>query len=234
MGEGFFKSVCVFDYRGFCKNRDDCLKKHFKEICKNRNCIGESCLKIHPKSCIFFTTFGDCKFAEFCHYHHERINTHARIELNNIIKQVETRKAEITNLKVENVEKEIKLKEMKIRSEDNDKHRLENEKLNKENTIIKKRLTSIEEKSMNIQSYHCDKFKFESEDRNKIEQHMTDYHSEIEKEFYTKSNMIAVEICFICDKVFYIKEDLDIHKQLKFIFQICKVCVTGGSTEIDY
>ena len=31
------------------------------------------------------------------------------IELNNMIKQVETLKAEITNLMVENVEKEIKL-----------------------------------------------------------------------------------------------------------------------------
>ena len=110
-----------------------------------------------------------------------------------------------------------------------------NEKINKDNTIFKKRLTSIEEKSMNIQGYHCDKCKFDSEDRNKIEQHMTDNHSEIEKEFYIESNMIAVEICFICDTVFYSKEDLDIHKQLKFHCQICKVCVTGGSSEeIDY
>lgn len=206
----------------------------FKEIYENRNFLGESCLKQHPKSCIFFTTFGDCKFAEFCRYHHEGINTNARIELNDMITQVETLKAEITNLKVEIVEKEIKLKEMKLRSEDNDKLRMVNEKLNKDNTILKKRLTSIEEKSMNIQSYHCDKCKFESEDRNKIEQHMTDNHSEIEKEFYIESNMIAVEICFICDTVFYSKEDLDIHKQLKFHCQICKVCVTGGSSEIDY
>ena len=86
-------------------------------------------------------------------------------------------------LNVENVEKEIKLKEMKLRNEDNDKLRMVNEKLNKDNTILKKRPTSIEEKSMNIQSYHCDKCKFELEDRNKIEQHMTDNHSEIEKEF---------------------------------------------------
>ena len=118
MGEGFFESVCVFDYRGFCKNGGDCFKKHFKEICKNRNCLGESCLKRHPKSCIFFTTFGDCKFAEFCRYHHEGKNTNARIELNNMFKQVETLKAEITNLKVESVEKENKLKPMKTIKED--------------------------------------------------------------------------------------------------------------------
>ena len=234
MGEGFFDSVCVFDYRGFCKNGGDCLKKHFKEICQNRNCLGESCLKRHPKSCIFFTTFGDCKFAEFCRYHHEGKNTHAMIELNNMIEQVETLKAEITSLKVENVEKEIKLKEMKKISEENDKLRMENYKLNKDNSILKKRLTSIEYKSMNIQSYQCDKCKFESKDRNKIEEHMTDNHNEIEKEYYVESDMIAVEICFICDKVFYSKEDLDNHKQLKFKCSICKVCVTEGSSEIDY
>ena len=111
---------------------------------------------------------------------------------------------------------------------------MENEKVIKDKSILKKRLTSIEDKNMNTQSYQCDKCKFESEDRNKIEQHMTDNHSEIEKEYYVASDMIAVEICFICDKVFYSKEDLDNHKQLKFHCQICKVRVTGGSLEIDY
>ena len=50
MREDFFDSVCVFDYRGYCKNAGDCLKKHFQEICKNRNCLGESCLKRNPKN----------------------------------------------------------------------------------------------------------------------------------------------------------------------------------------
>ena len=90
-----------------------------------------------------------------------------------MIKQLETLKAEITKLKVENVEKEIKLKEMKKTSEENDKLRMENEKLNKDNTILKKRLTSIEDKNMWTQSYQSDKCNFKSEDRNKIEEHMT-------------------------------------------------------------
>ena len=85
-----------------------------------------------------------------------------------------------------------------------------------------------------IQSYQCDKCNFKSEDRDTIEEHMTNNHSEIEKEYYVESGEIAVEICFICDKVFYSKEDLDNHKLLKYHCQICKVCVTGGSSEIDY
>ena len=48
------------------------------------------------------------------------------IELNGMNKQLETLKAEITKLKVENVKKEIKLKEMKKTSEEIDKLRLEN------------------------------------------------------------------------------------------------------------
>ena len=80
----------------------------------------------------------------------------------------------------------------------------------------------------------ADKCNFKLEDRNKIEEHMTNNHSEIEKEYYVESGEIAVEICFICDKVFYSKEDLDNHKQLKFKCSICKVCVTEGSSEIDY
>ena len=42
-----------------------------QKISKNKNCLGNSFFKQHPKKCIFFTTFGDCKFAEHCMYNHE-------------------------------------------------------------------------------------------------------------------------------------------------------------------
>ena len=151
-----------------------------------------------------------------------------------MIKQVETIKAEITNLKVENVEKENKLKEMKKIREENDKLRMANEKIIKHNKILKKRLTSIEDKNMWIQSYQCDKCNFKSEERDTIEEHMTNNHSEIEKEYYVESGEIAVEICFICDKVFNSKEDLDNHKQLDIQCSICKVCATERGSEFDY
>ena len=50
------------------------------------------------------------------------------IELNSMIKQLETLIAEITKPKVKNVGKEIKLKEKKKTSEENDKLKMENEK----------------------------------------------------------------------------------------------------------
>ena len=85
-----------------------------------------------------------------------------------------------------------------------------------------------------IQSYQCDKCNFKSEDRNKIEEHMTNNHSEIEKEYYVESGEIAVEICFICDKVFYSKEDLDNHTKLEIQCLICKVCMAVRSSKFDY
>ena len=91
---------------------------------------------------------------------------------------------------------------MKTIREDNDKLKMANEKVIKDKSILKKRLTSIEDKNMWIQSYQCDKCNFKSEERDTIEEHMTNNHSEIEKEYYVESDMIAVEICFICDKVF--------------------------------
>ena len=108
MGD-FFTNVCGFDYRGFCKNGDDCLKKHFKETCSNRKCLGESCLKRHPKDCIFFTTFGNCKFSKNCRYHHEGKYNHITVELEANIKEVEKLKSEIIKLKSENVEMENKI-----------------------------------------------------------------------------------------------------------------------------
>ena len=67
-------------------------------------------------------------------------------------------------------------------SEDNDKLRRDNEKLNKDNNIFKEQLTSIENKSMHIQRYQCDNCNIKSEGMTKMEKHMIDNHSEIEKE----------------------------------------------------
>ena len=89
-------------------------------------------------------------------------------ELNGRIKQLETLKAEITKLKVDNVEKEIKLKEVKKMGKKEWQTKNWKWKLNKDNEILKERLTTIEDKNMFIQSYQCDKCNSKSEDRNKI------------------------------------------------------------------
>ena len=198
----FFHSVCVFDYRGFCKNGSDCFKKHFQEICKNRSCVGESCLKRHPKNCIFFSTFGDCKFAEFCRYHHEEKNTCDMIELKDLIKQVETLKAEITIFKVENVGKENKLKEIKKISEDNVKLRKENENLNKDNEMFKERLsTTIQESRFSC--YQCDEtFDLES----KLKGNITIQHKEDNVQLRKKNKELNCVINIFRKRLSYSKD----------------------------
>ena len=39
MGEGFFESVCVFDYRGFCKNGGDCFKNILRKYAKTETVL---------------------------------------------------------------------------------------------------------------------------------------------------------------------------------------------------
>jgi hypothetical protein len=233
MGD-FFYSVCVFDYRGFCKNGGQCLKKHFQEICENKSCQGDSCLKRHPKNCIFFSTFGDCKFAEHCRYNHEGKNTHVMIKMKDIVKPVEILKSEITQLKVDNIEKEIKLKDMKKISEENDKLTKENQKFNKDNKVLKEKLSCIEDNSMYIRSYQCDECNFESEDRDTMIEHMTENHDDIGKEFYVHTGTLAFAGCCICKKMFYNTEDLDKHNKFQIQCSICNLCTAVENPEGDY
>ena len=87
-----------FYYRGFCKHRND-------KICRNINCHGESCFKWHQKKCIFFNTFGDCKFGKYCSYHHDATKTHAIVELKDSIEDLNILEREITKINYENEEK---------------------------------------------------------------------------------------------------------------------------------
>ena len=105
----FFFNIYHYYYTGFCKNSEDSLKKHSQEICKNRNCQGESCLKWQPKSGLFLTTFGDCKLGEYCRYHHERKKTLSVVKSKCTIQEIDQIKANATkqNKKVNNKTKQI-------------------------------------------------------------------------------------------------------------------------------
>ena len=72
---------------------------------RNRRWKGKSCKKLHPKSNLFFTTFGDCKFGEYCRYIYEKENTLAMVELKETIEEIEQFIADVTKLQFENAEK---------------------------------------------------------------------------------------------------------------------------------
>ena len=97
------------------------FEETFSRNMQEQKLSGRFLSKMTLKKCIPFTTFGDCKFAEHCRYNHEGNNTHIIIKLKDIMKQVDTLSSEIiirNYLKVANVEKENKLKDIiKIREE---------------------------------------------------------------------------------------------------------------------
>jgi hypothetical protein len=48
---------CPFFDRRYCKNCDECDKKHPDKVCDDNNCYGENCDdKRHPNPCKFGTT----------------------------------------------------------------------------------------------------------------------------------------------------------------------------------
>ena len=290
MGD-FFHSVCPFDHRRFCKLQNDYLKRHFQEICSDINCHGESCLKRHPKNCIFFSTFGDCKFSEYCRYHHDHYN--GEVQLKDNIEDVHKLKDEINQLKLDNkekskeiiseklatkhlLEKVIKIEEelqnhklvdkskdnciheltskisaleselsnnlanmnkMKVKfnisdktvikldkrsleleqdkyllerkfktiEDDMNKHKIENSELRVQNKKLvifnngfKKKLACVE----SIPNFQCSKCSFDSEDMDKIMEHMAVNHDEVNKEEWVESSTLAVDRCFICNNIF--------------------------------
>ena len=48
MRKDFFDSVCVFDYRGYCKNDGDCLKKTFSGNMQKQKLSGRIMSKTTP------------------------------------------------------------------------------------------------------------------------------------------------------------------------------------------
>ena len=56
---------------GYCKNKENCVKKHMADKCKNiSTCKSKVCIKRHPKICKRFSVEKFCKFGPGCAYLH--------------------------------------------------------------------------------------------------------------------------------------------------------------------
>ena len=62
--------ICKFNQFGFCKFEKTCRKRHEDLICENKECDLTICEKRHPKPCIFFSKYKQCKFGTYCKYSH--------------------------------------------------------------------------------------------------------------------------------------------------------------------
>ena len=65
------ESLCLYNKFGHCKFSETCRKLHNKEICRNKTCEIQHCLKRHPRPCKYFQEYKRCKFGEFCSFSHD-------------------------------------------------------------------------------------------------------------------------------------------------------------------
>ena len=65
-------TVCQHYQNGFCKYRQQCVKKHVDELCPSTtSCNSKDCEKRHPRLCRMFAKFRHCKFTD-CAYSHNQ------------------------------------------------------------------------------------------------------------------------------------------------------------------
>ena len=48
-----------------------CRYEHVHEKCEDTECVISSCRKRHPKSCMYYQKFKQCKFGSSCQYKHD-------------------------------------------------------------------------------------------------------------------------------------------------------------------
>ena len=128
---------------GYCKlsrSKNGCKKYHSTEICQINSCTSNTCPQRHPKICKYGV---NCMFQTKCSYRHNDKTTY-NLQNNNIIKDIESLKAEIALLQEENDKKINILVKVHLR---------ELEKLNKEiNTNKEAAVAALEKKMQNLRT----------------------------------------------------------------------------------
>ena len=148
---------CYYNNVGYCKFRDQCRHRHFKEICQKVICRDIKCQSRHPRTC----KYGEsCKFLarNCCVYKHKSLHSHQiddtkRLESIKLKTEVEELKLEISDLNKELEEKKRMILELSEVITNQDSIILE---LKTENSNIKSKLSEVqfdlEENSKLIQS----------------------------------------------------------------------------------
>ena len=78
--------VCLHFKHGYCKFKELCRKRHYTEICNEKDCEMKKCLKRHPTVCRYYQAYGRCKFAEYCQFKHISTNFESEQEVANDLK----------------------------------------------------------------------------------------------------------------------------------------------------
>ena len=67
---------CLYSKYGYCKYKEQCTRKHYKEKCEELgDCKGvRVCPKRHPKACKRINTEKGCNFGNECAYKHTNLH----------------------------------------------------------------------------------------------------------------------------------------------------------------
>ena len=67
---------CLYSKYGYCKYKEQCTRKHYKEKCEELgDCKGvRVCPKRHPKACKRINTEKGCNFENECAYKHTNLH----------------------------------------------------------------------------------------------------------------------------------------------------------------
>ena len=114
------ENVCLYNKRGYCKYGNTCRKSHVNEVCDEQDCSGIGCMKRHPKICVYFERFNNCKFGNFCKFSQESKARKSDIEekIDDLKRIINNQDREILKMKNEIVELKSTLLEVKQTEDD--------------------------------------------------------------------------------------------------------------------
>ena len=99
---------CYFNNRGYCRFRDKCRYRHYKQICPKSICRDQECNYRHPRSCKYREL---CKFykKDICAFKHINIikKETSENEIKSHFEEIQKLKNEILQLKTD-VESKVK------------------------------------------------------------------------------------------------------------------------------
>ena len=88
------KMICNFAKFGKCK-RQNCQYHHPEEICCDKTCQIQDCVKKHPVDCRYFWVFNACKNENSCKFRHKKADVQSDI----YEKKIEMLEKEVKSLK---------------------------------------------------------------------------------------------------------------------------------------
>ncbi len=95
--------VCEFNKFGHCKDGRFCGKRHLNDVCERTSCEISNCPLRHPRPCIYFDIYKECRFGKYCSLAHASKET----EKDNLFEEITSLRIEGNCLrsKIEQVEK---------------------------------------------------------------------------------------------------------------------------------